>query len=148
MLGHESERAVLIDLDSGSTMELPCAPVSYTLHDAASWADQGNAKVPWLLWERGEPATLEMDLMLDTTDSGKDCEAEHAQPLRGFLEPRVEDGDSRARPPQLEFRWGSFRFQGVLEDVRVRYELFRADGTPVRALATIRLKEASSVGVA
>ncbi len=48
-------------------------------------------------------------------------------------------------PPILAFEWGSNKvlagFQGYLSKVSAKYTMFRADGTPIRATASISLEE-------
>ena len=42
-------------------------------------------------------------------------------------------GKNKARPPKLTFGWGDFQFQGVAKSLTVQYQLFSADGEPIRA---------------
>ena len=48
-------------------------------------------------------------------------------------------------PPILAFEWGSNKiladFMGYLKHVSAKYTMFRADGTPIRATASISLEE-------
>jgi hypothetical protein len=48
-------------------------------------------------------------------------------------------------PPILAFEWGSNKilvdFKGYLKHVSAKYTMFRADGTPIRATASISLEE-------
>jgi nucleoid-associated protein YgaU len=52
---------------------------------------------------------------------------------------------SLPQPPLLRFIWGPNpvlqAFQGYLKSVQAKYTMFRRDGTPVRATATISLEE-------
>jgi len=50
------------------------------------------------------------------------------------------------RPPLLHFVCGAFpSFTGVIESLSVKYTLFSADGTPLRAMCALRLKQADHV---
>lgn len=44
-------------------------------------------------------------------------------------------------PPWAKFVWGNFSFVGVVESVDVTYTMFRPDGKPVRATASLKMKE-------
>lgn len=48
---------------------------------------------------------------------------------------------SKAAPPICKFVWGSFSFIAIMETVKVTYEMFRPDGTPIRATAKIKMKQ-------
>ncbi|MCB8961722.1 MAG: LysM peptidoglycan-binding domain-containing protein [Ardenticatenales bacterium] len=44
-------------------------------------------------------------------------------------------------PPLAAFEWGSFRFLGAIDSVKVDFSLFAPDGTPIQAKATVSFKE-------
>lgn len=47
---------------------------------------------------------------------------------------------NQARPPTITFAWGTFTsFKAVCSRLSVQFTLFRPDGTPVRALASLTL---------
>ncbi len=48
---------------------------------------------------------------------------------------------SKAAPPICKFVWGDFSFVAIVESVKVTYEMFRPDGTPVRAKAKVKMKQ-------
>lgn len=58
--------------------------------------------------------------------------------------PSVPQG-SRNRPPVCLFVWGTFKFQGVIESIKVKYTLFLGDGTPVRAKADLTMRSVLEV---
>jgi nucleoid-associated protein YgaU len=50
--------------------------------------------------------------------------------------------DDREEPPCVKFQWGKFvLFLAVVEKVEITYTLFDPDGTPIRAEATVNLKQ-------
>ena len=54
--------------------------------------------------------------------------------------------DEEKRPPLVLLEWGEFpRFKGVIESLSTEYTMFLPDGTPVRAICTITMKEADTV---
>lgn len=48
------------------------------------------------------------------------------------------------KPPPLELVWGDFTFKGVLTSLNIVYNVFKPDGTPVRAQAEAEFKTASA----
>ena len=61
------------------------------------------------------------------------------------LDPMLELIKKLPNPPILSFQWGSNKvladFRGYLKSVSAKYTLFRADGVPLRATASISLEE-------
>ncbi len=44
-------------------------------------------------------------------------------------------------PAKVAFQWGDFKFMGVIKSLTIDYVLFRVDGAPVRAKASLKLTE-------
>src|SRR5690606_14556302 len=53
--------------------------------------------------------------------------------------------EDKKRPPTCLVTWGKGfpKFVGVIEQLSVKYTMFFADGTPCRATASVRLKQAA-----
>lgn len=58
-------------------------------------------------------------------------------PLSGLKD---ENGDEVMRPPICAFIWGDYQFQGVVENLKVSFKLFDANGVPRRAECTVTMK--------
>lgn len=89
-------------------------------------------------------ATLEMDLVFDTTPSGQDVRA-HTVPLRNLaLAPQAPAGSTTPAadqaPPKVAFVWGTFRFVGVVSGFRETLDFFSAEGVPLRSGAHLSLR--------
>ena len=58
---------------------------------------------------------------------------------------------SLKRPPMVSVTFeppnGGLAFRGVVSSVSTKYTMFLPDGTPVRATASVKLKQASSASV-
>jgi hypothetical protein len=68
--------------------------------------------------------------------------------LASPLEPGNTDENKR-RPHLCVVKWGTNpAFRCVIESLSVKYTMFAWDGTPVRAVATVKLKEADVVQMA
>ena len=51
-----------------------------------------------------------------------------------------ENDNDVMRPPICAFIWGDFQFQGVIQDLKVKFNLFDANGVPRRAECTVTMK--------
>jgi contractile injection system tube protein len=96
---------------------------------------------------RQRPGTGEIqvsfDLVFDTADEGTTDApvpvTRKTQIVEKFVRPR---GSSPAQqtPPRVQFKWGSFLVQGVMESANIDLDLFAGDGTPLRAKVAVSIK--------
>jgi hypothetical protein len=76
---------------------------------------------------------LSVDLLFDTTDTGADVRR-RTKEVAFFIQAKAEPGDkSRRVPPGLRFEWGSFVFQGVVDQLSETLDYFSEEGVPLRA---------------
>ena len=61
--------------------------------------------------------------------------------LLDLLQPKEEQGQNKPVARKVIFEWGTFKFEAYLTKVQQRFTLFRPDGTPVRALVQVELRE-------
>jgi len=119
-------------------------PTEVTIDKAVPWKKHKSSEgdSPTLEFTAAEPKTLTVELLFDTFEAGQDVHQTHVQ----LLEKLAMIDLTLKRPPLLHFVWGTFpSFTGVIESLSVKYTLFLADGTPVRATCTLRLKQADRV---
>ncbi len=64
--------------------------------------------------------------------------------IDAFLKVTSEYKGDIHRPPPLELVWGQFIFKGVLSGLNIKYNVFKPDGSPVRAEAEAEFKTASN----
>lgn len=142
-----SEKAFITNVDAGSVFYVQFNPKELKLDEKAIWTDAGEqqADTPLLTYEKGQASTLNMDLVFDSTDDGSNCYDSHVKKLRAFLSTSVEltddHGKKISRPPYLCFTWGTFNFDCVVESIGVQFLMFKPDGSPLRALVTLGLKQ-------
>ena len=89
-----------------------------------------------------EPARMSFELLFDGVESSKSV-----QPRLDKLHQLSSVDASLHHPPKVRVAWGSAAgamptFDGVVEAVSIRYLIFAENGVPVRATATVKLKEA------
>lgn len=141
-----SAKAFFTNVDASEIFYVQFNPKQLTLGDEAKWdvSDELQNDRPKLTFSRGQPSSLGMDLIFDTTDTLEDCHDKYVQKLRAFLANTVstqEDGHEVMRPPFLKFTWKDFVFDCVLISLSTTYLMFRSDGAPIRAKVTLKLQE-------
>lgn len=83
-------------------------------------------------------AKLEFDLVFDATHDGRDVRAETSR-IKDFLNPGDRSTNRDQAPPVVGFRWGTFRFKGVMESFRETLDFFSVDGVPLRSTVKVSL---------
>jgi len=114
-------------------------PSEYSLKKTQTLAEIGipGLASPILQWIRGGAETLTFDALLDTSDSLENVDDKFVKALRVLLDPDMQ----LHAPPVVDFVWGPRNFRGVLDSLSISYTLFSAEGTPLRAKASISLRE-------
>lgn len=82
----------------------------------------------------GEPATSSDDAL--SVDEGVGV----ADDVDLFKRVVFDYNGNEHRPNYLIISWGALLFKGVLTQMDITFKLFKADGTPLRAIATAKFK--------
>ena len=86
---------------------------------------------------------LHVELEFDTADEGTTSEPvdvrTHTSQIAQFVLPGGKN--SKQAPPRVQFRWGSVAVPGVMTSLVEELDFFSADGIPLRAKATIEIKQ-------
>ena len=124
--------------DGDRDVEVVFNPSAYTIGRRSDWREHPVllADVPKVEFVTGGRRRLDVLLVVDTSLERRDVRAETDR-LEAFS---IIDPDLH-RPPHLLFSWGSLQFEGVLEGIETSFVLFEPDGTPVRALARLAIRE-------
>ena len=135
------------DKDVAPKLTFPFNPKDYSITRSADWsANRAKSGVPEAQYNGPKPSQITVELFLDDTEpkeKGKPKLTEIVDQLLKACNP-TEDTKSKNKPsaPFVIFQWGTnISFKGYLEQVAVKYTLFRSDGTPVRGTATLTIKE-------
>ena len=88
-------------------------------------------------------STLSFDLMFDTADQGSTAQPTDVRTLTAQLEYYLlpKKGDAKAVPPRLKFVYGSLEVVGVMSALNLEFDLFADSGIPLRAKASVTIKE-------
>src|SRR3990172_1880749 len=92
-----------------------------------------------------QPQSVEIEIFFDAWEDQGDV-SRSVKTLFSWTKPTPNSWNKgKPNPPILAFEWGSNKvlsgFKGYLSRVSARYTLFRADGVPIRATASITLEE-------
>jgi len=98
---------------------------------------------PNTTFQGSSSSTLTFDLMMDTADQGTTTEPTDVQTLTAqlqyFLLPKTKE--PKAVPPRVLFIFGTLQVAGVMSGLNVEYDLFSDGGVPLRAKASVTIKE-------
>lgn len=82
--------------------------------------------------------TLAMDLTFDTTDTGQDVRVDTGK-VAALME-AVDPNAQTLKLPVVLFRWGTFKFRGVMDSYSETIDFFSPDGVPLRSTVKISFK--------
>jgi len=152
LTGGALQKAMLHVVDGDTkTLKLPFMynPAELTTAKSANWnrpqqKGAGSAGKPQ--FTGAGPQTVQMEIWFDAWDAANADVTRSVMTLFEWTKPTPTSIKKKLpRPPVLGFEWGSnlilrdLRF--FLKTVNAKYVLFKPDGTPVRASATISLEE-------
>jgi hypothetical protein len=86
---------------------------------------------------------LTMDLVFDTTATGVDVRT-HTSKLAALMKP-VPWRNARNVPAKVQFVWGVYRFEGMVESYKETFDFFAATGIPLRAGVNLTLSSQENV---
>lgn len=137
-----------LDTETGDT--LPCLfnPATLTVALSNTWrGDETPGKsAPDLYFAGSGSATFETELVFDTTDTGRPVTSYTSKLVHVMrIDPALPGHDpsrNRGRPPWIRFHWGDLHsFKSVVERLQLTFTYFGSDGTPLRARASITLRQ-------
>lgn len=141
-------KLTITNLTANKSIECKFNPKQLSLSKRASWAQQETKKkdVPRVNFGGGNPATMSLELLFDTTDTGDDVRTKYTDFLLGLLEIDETKKDQNNKPlhepPDCRLTWGSvLSLVVVVESVDLTFTFFLNNGTPVRATARLSLKQ-------
>jgi hypothetical protein len=103
------------------------------------------ANVPVLEFTDPDGKEMNVELLFDTFEQRESVWDKYIK----TLEKLTKVIKAKKRPPMVLFTWGTAfpSFMGVIASLGVKYTMFLPDGTPCRATATLKLKQAKSLKV-
>jgi hypothetical protein len=125
----------------GPTIEFSFNPKEFTISQDAAWSTTVSkaGTLPEFSGTKAAKVTLEM--FLDASEGGSITGT--IDQLFSCVAPAESTLLDSPSPPFVTFGWGESVYMPValVKSVSVRYSRFSADGTPIRAIATVALEE-------
>jgi hypothetical protein len=122
-------------------IEFTFNPKEITIARTAEWKSKDSKKpaMPEYVGTKNSAITVEM--FFDASEGGDVGDA--VDKLLACTEPHAKTKKDKPSPPFVSFGWGvkTYIDQAVVKSVSVKFTRFRADGTPIRAVATVTLEE-------
>ena len=132
-------------------------PKEYTLSKQNKWEEKTakGESIPHLEYAGGATGNLKLQLLFDTYEehrsgslvlnrAGEDVRT-YTHVLWDMMEVAAENVNPKTKkgePPRCRFTWGHYwSFLAVIESISEKFILFKPDGTPVRAIIDITLKQ-------
>jgi hypothetical protein len=153
-------KATLSALPHGPSITVQFNPASlvYSVENSLAQQSGGPQKVQYVAQFSGK---LSMDLQFDTTDSGSDVRlltnqvaafmqaTGNAQAAAANSTPPSANGQPASTPakalPVLQFAWGNYTFQGIMDSFKETIDFFSSDGVALRALVSIGMSRQDQV---
>jgi hypothetical protein len=122
-------------------------PKEVTVEKTIPWNKHKTSKGdnPTLEFTDAEPKVLSFEMFFDTYETGENVHTKYIAKLEKGTLIMGGSNEDKKRPPTCLVTWGKGfpKFVGVIEQLAVKYTMFFADGTPCRATASVRLKQAA-----
>jgi hypothetical protein len=120
-------------------------PKEYTLEKSITWsAEKAHSDAPMPEFKEPTAMTLSVTLQFDTYEERVSVREKYTRKIEALTlmrgDPANEKDVKKHSPPVVLFVWGRMTFKGVIESLSQRYTMFLADGTPVRAECSLKLR--------
>lgn len=138
-------KAIIINTVTNDKITVMYNPEEFKLDQGNNFSEVGipGLNASPIQYVRGKSRTLSMDLFFDTYNSGEDVRV-----FTGQIVNLLNTLPQTKAPPVLLFTMGRFTFECVLVDAGQRFTMFTRDGTPVRAMLSVRFQEYVRIDIA
>jgi hypothetical protein len=140
--------------DTGIQVEAQYNPKELQIDKTVPWQKKSQANKSGgtgiaLEFTGAEGRSMTLDLLFDgyETNTSIGDKVEKLNTMASVLEPDSAD-ETKRRPHLCVVTWGtviSNKFRCVIESLSIKYTMFSDQGAPLRATATVKLKEADTV---
>ena len=132
-----------LEIEGGSPLECWFNPSQYSIAKANAWTTRPivGSGLPQTQFAGGHGRELTVELLFDA-DPDTDVRTATDRLFEMMeVDPALATGRrNRGRPPTVKLSWGTFMsFKAVCRNLNVQFTLFKPDGTPTRALASLTL---------
>jgi hypothetical protein len=128
---------------------IPCMfnPKEYSFAKKNTWTKKlaKGSNVPEFEFGGGDPATLTLQLLFDTYETGEDVRKKYTDQVWQLMmidETLKDHTSGKGRPPKVRFQWGqAWSFDAVITSITQKFTLFKEDGMPVRATLDVGFQQ-------
>ena len=141
-------KATITNLNNKENIACLFNPTEYTIAKTNNWQAKPvvGKNVPKMEFTGGGARSMTVELLFDVFEDPLADVRNHTDKLWKLLltDPSKQNTSTKkARPPYILFEWGdNWHFKAAITSLSIRFTLFRHNGVPVRALASITLMEA------
>jgi hypothetical protein len=132
-----------LEIESGTPIDCWFNPTQYSISKTNTWTmnPAPGSSLPPAQFGGGGARELSVELLFDAGPDGDVTGATDHLFKMMEVDPSLSSATpSQARPPNVKLSWGTFRsFTAACRQLSVQFTLFRADGTPTRATASLSL---------
>ena len=142
-------KASLVEADGSKELKFRFNPKEYSIQKSATWNRPTNKSAKSSTkpeFGGAQPQSVSMELLFDDWENPDANLLDDVNTLLGWMMPTEKSiSNGKPQPQVLKLQWGSNHllsdFKGFLKSVSVKYTMFKSDGKPVRATASIALEE-------
>ena len=142
-------KASLVEADGSKELKFRFNPKEYSIQKSATWNRPTNKSAKSSSkpeFGGAQPQSVSMELLFDDWENPDADLLADVHTLLGWMMPTEKSiSNGKPQPQVLKLQWGSNHslsdFKGFLKSVSVKYTMFKPDGKPVRATASIALEE-------
>lgn len=130
----------------GKTLTFTFNPTEYAISKSANWrrtdAQDATDAGP-VQWGGSQPRTMSLTIHLDQSESASGSVRKDADLLFDCCSPTPESiRANKPSGPYVLFGWGqTTTFTAYVQSVSIQYTMFRPNGEPYRAVATVQIEE-------
>lgn len=138
-----------------TSVEFMFNPTEYTIAKTTKWEMKGNksANVPKWEFGGGDPRALQMELFFDASLPNDKVKIEDVRRRTNqlfkfmMIDPQLKNKSKNSKmgqPPKCRLFWGKDTknyFDCYITSCQIKYTMFDPSGMPVRASATLQMKE-------
>lgn len=128
------------------SIEFQFNPKEVTIQKAAKWErkpTKGSKTASPPEFTGPDPCKLTVEMFFDATDTADGSVVSVVESLFACCVPTEESlSQKKPSPPLVVLQWGTVSsFPAFVTSVSAKYTLFRANGTPIRALCSVSMEE-------
>ncbi len=142
-----ASRLTITCIDRRGEFQAQFNPKEIAVDKTVPWqiSTSATGDLPELQFTSAAPRAMSFELLFDTHEQNISVHTTYVAGLLSLATVMDAAGpQDKRRPPRVKVTWGAAMpaFEGVIESIGTKYTLFLPDGTPVRAICAVTIREA------